>query len=87
MKPSISHDLTIVIWLSIPVLAEGSVVFAGLVRALFARFARLTAISNLGIALGYSASGAVKASSRTPMCSTGLLAIGSNREKSRAADR
>jgi membrane protein DedA with SNARE-associated domain len=51
-------DLTIVLCRPIPVLAEASVVFAGLVRAPYARFARLTAISNLGIALGYSAFGA-----------------------------
>jgi hypothetical protein len=40
------------------VLAEASVVFAGLVHAPFARFARLTLVSNLGIALGYAAFGA-----------------------------
>ncbi len=51
-------DLTIVLCRSVPVLAEASVVFAGLVRAPFARFAGLTAIANLGIALGYSAFGA-----------------------------
>jgi hypothetical protein len=42
----------------VPVLAEASVVFAGLVHAPFGRFMRLTALSNLGIALGYSAFGA-----------------------------
>ena len=51
-------DLTIVLCRPVPVLAEASVVFAGLVRAPFARFARLTLVSNLGIALGYSAFGA-----------------------------
>jgi uncharacterized membrane protein YdjX (TVP38/TMEM64 family) len=51
-------DMTIVLCRPVPVLAEASVVFAGLVRAPFARFARLTAISNLGIAVGYSAFGA-----------------------------
>ena len=51
-------DLTIVLCRPVPVLAEASVVFAGLVRAPFARFIRLTAISNLGIAVGYSAFGA-----------------------------
>lgn len=51
-------DLTIVLCRPVPVLAEASVVFAGLVRAPFARFARLTAIANLGIALGYAAFGA-----------------------------
>ena len=40
------------------VLAEVSVIFAGLVRAPFGRFLRLTACSNLGIALGYAAVGA-----------------------------
>ena len=51
-------DLTIVLCRPVPVLAEASVVFAGLVRAPFARFAALTAASNLGIALGYAAFGA-----------------------------
>ena len=43
----------------IPVLAEATVVFAGLVRAPLARFVQLTAWSNLGIAAGYSAIGAL----------------------------
>lgn len=51
-------DLAIVLCRPVPVIAEASVVFAGLVNAPFARFSRLTAISNLGIALGYSAFGA-----------------------------
>ena len=51
-------DLTIVLCRPIPVLAEASVVFAGLVRARFARFVALTAAANLGIAAGYSAVGA-----------------------------
>lgn len=51
-------DMAIVACRPVPVLAEASVVFAGLLRAPFARFARLTAISNLGIALGYAAFGA-----------------------------
>ncbi len=42
----------------VPVLAEASVVFAGLVHAPFGRFVWLTATSNLGIALGYAAIGA-----------------------------
>ena len=50
--------LTIVLCRPVPVLAEASVVFAGLVHAPFGRFMRLTALSNLGIALGYSAFGA-----------------------------
>ena len=51
-------ELTIVLCRPVPVLAEASVVFAGLVHAPFGRFLRLTAVSNLGIALGYSAFGA-----------------------------
>ena len=42
----------------VPVLAEATVIFAGIVRAPFARFTALAAVSNLGIALGYSAFGA-----------------------------
>ena len=42
----------------VPVLAEASVVFAGLVKAPFGRFVWLTAASNLGIAIGYAAIGA-----------------------------
>jgi uncharacterized membrane protein YdjX (TVP38/TMEM64 family) len=42
----------------IPVLAEATVVFAGLVRASLGRFVFLTALSNLGIAAGYAAIGA-----------------------------
>ena len=51
-------DLTIVLCRPVPVLAEASVVFAGLVRAHYGRFLRLTATSNLGIAAGYGAVGA-----------------------------
>jgi membrane protein DedA with SNARE-associated domain len=51
-------DLTLVLCRPVPVLAEASVVFAGLVRADYGRFARLTAASNLGIAIGYAAVGA-----------------------------
>lgn len=51
-------DWTIILCRPVPVLAEASVVFAGLVRAPFGRFARLTALANLGIAAGYSAFGA-----------------------------
>jgi uncharacterized membrane protein YdjX (TVP38/TMEM64 family) len=50
-------DWTIVICRPIPVLAEASVMFAGLVRAPFGRFVGLTALANLGIALGYAAFG------------------------------
>jgi len=42
----------------IPVLAEASVVFAGLVRTPMGRFTWLTSLSNLGIALVYAAVGA-----------------------------
>jgi membrane protein DedA with SNARE-associated domain len=51
-------DLTIVLCRPVPVLAEASVVFAGLVRAHYGRFLRLTATSNLGIAAAYAAVGA-----------------------------
>jgi uncharacterized membrane protein YdjX (TVP38/TMEM64 family) len=51
-------DVAIVLCRPVPVLAEASVVFAGLVRAPFSRFAWLTAASNLGIAAGYAAFGA-----------------------------
>jgi len=51
-------DLTIVLCRPVPVLAEASVVFAGLVGANYSRFLRLTATSNLGIAAGYGAVGA-----------------------------
>ncbi len=51
-------DWTIIICRPVPVLAEASVIFAGLVRAPFARFCILTALSNLGIAIGYAAFGA-----------------------------
>jgi uncharacterized membrane protein YdjX (TVP38/TMEM64 family) len=51
-------DVTLVVCRPIPVLAEASVVFAGLVRAPFGRFLVLTALSNFGIALGYAALGA-----------------------------
>ena len=51
-------DLTIVLCRPVPVLAEASVVFAGLVGANYSRFLRLTATSNLGIAAGYAAVGA-----------------------------
>jgi uncharacterized membrane protein YdjX (TVP38/TMEM64 family) len=51
-------DWTIVMCRPVPVLAEASVIFAGLVRAPFARFVALTTLANLGIAIGYSAFGA-----------------------------
>ena len=52
-------DFAIVLCRPVPVLAEASVVFAGIARAPFARFAWLTALSNLGIAAGYAAFGAL----------------------------
>jgi uncharacterized membrane protein YdjX (TVP38/TMEM64 family) len=51
-------DWTIVMCRPVPVLAEASVIFAGLVKAPFARFCVITALSNLGIAAGYAAFGA-----------------------------
>jgi uncharacterized membrane protein YdjX (TVP38/TMEM64 family) len=51
-------DWTIIVCRPVPVLAEASVVFAGLMRAPFARFLALTALSNLGVAVGYAAFGA-----------------------------
>ena len=51
-------DWTIVMCRPVPVLAEASVIFAGLVRAPFARFLTIATLSNLGIALGYAAFGA-----------------------------
>lgn len=51
-------DYTIVLCRPVPVLAEASVIFAGLVGAPFGRFVVLSALSNLGIALGYAAFGA-----------------------------
>ena len=51
-------DMALVLCRPVPVLAEASVVFAGLVRSDYGRFLRLTATSNLGIAAGYAAVGA-----------------------------
>ena len=51
-------ESAIVLCRPVPVLAEATVIFAGIVRAPFARFTALTAVSNLGIALGYAAFGA-----------------------------
>jgi uncharacterized membrane protein YdjX (TVP38/TMEM64 family) len=48
----------IVVCRPIPVLAESSVVFAGLVRTPLSPFVWLTALSNLGIAIAYAAVGA-----------------------------
>lgn len=52
----------IVICRPVPVLAEGSVIFAGLVRASFGRFLTAAAASNLGVAMGYAAIGAFSVS-------------------------
>ena len=51
-------DWTIVMCRPVPVLAEASVIFAGLVGAPYVRFLVLTALSNLGVAVGYAAFGA-----------------------------
>ncbi len=51
-------DWAIVFCRPVPVLAEASVIFAGLVGAPFRKFFWLTLWSNLGIAAGYSAFGA-----------------------------
>ena len=51
-------DYTIVLCRPVPVLAEASVIFAGLAGAPFGRFVLLSLLSTLGIALGYAAFGA-----------------------------
>jgi len=51
-------DWTLVVCRPVPVLAEASVIFAGLVGTPFRHFVALTALSNLGIAAGYAAFGA-----------------------------
>ncbi len=51
-------DWMIVICRAVPVLAEASVLFAGVTRMPLRRFVMLAALSNLGIALTYSAVGA-----------------------------
>ncbi len=51
-------DWTLVMCRPVPVLAEASVIFAGLIRAPFGRFLAVTTLSNLGIAVGYAAFGA-----------------------------
>ena len=48
----------VVIFRAVPVLAEASVLFAGVTRMPFRRFVFLATLSNLGIALTYSAVGA-----------------------------
>jgi membrane protein DedA with SNARE-associated domain len=51
-------DYTIVLCRPVPVLAEASVIFAGIIRAPFGRFLLLSGLSNLGVAIGYAAFGA-----------------------------
>ena len=51
-------DWTIVICRPVPVLAEASVIFAGLVGTPFTHFVRADGPLNLGIAVGYAAFGA-----------------------------
>jgi membrane protein DedA with SNARE-associated domain len=51
-------DWAFVLCRPVPVLAEASVILAGLVKASFGRFLVLTTLANLGIALGYAAIGA-----------------------------
>jgi uncharacterized membrane protein YdjX (TVP38/TMEM64 family) len=51
-------DYAIVLCRPVPVLAEASVIFAGIVRQPVGRFLSLTTWSNAGIALGYAAIGA-----------------------------
>ena len=55
---SLFGDWMVVIFRAVPVLAEASVLFAGVVRMPFGRFVLLATLSNLGIALTYSAVGA-----------------------------
>lgn len=51
-------QLAIVLCRPVPVLAEATVIFAGLIRSPFARFLATCVWSNLGVALGYAAIGA-----------------------------
>ena len=51
-------DFALVLCRPVPLLAEASIVFGGMVRAPFRRFLLLTTVSNLGIAIGYAAIGA-----------------------------
>jgi membrane protein DedA with SNARE-associated domain len=51
-------NLALVVCRPIPVLAESSVVFAGLVHSPIRPFIWMTMLSNLGIALAYAAVGA-----------------------------
>lgn len=51
-------DLAIVICRPVPVVAEASVIFAGVMRLPAARFLGVCALANLGVAIGYAAIGA-----------------------------
>ena len=51
-------DWTLVLTRAVPVLAEASVIVAGIARMPFSRFFLVTALSNLGISAAYSAVGA-----------------------------
>lgn len=51
-------DFALVLCRPVPVLAEASVIFAGIVGRPFGRFLNLTSSSNAGVALGYAAIGA-----------------------------
>jgi len=51
-------DYAIVICRPVPVLAEATVIFAGIARRPFGHFMSMSAWSNLGVALGYAAIGA-----------------------------
>lgn len=52
-------DWFLVVCRPVPVLAEASVVFAGMTRMSLTRFAALSALSNLGVSLAYAAVGAL----------------------------
>jgi len=51
-------DWMVILFRSVPVLAEASVIFAGITRIPFGRFLILSALSNAGISLAYAAVGA-----------------------------
>jgi uncharacterized membrane protein YdjX (TVP38/TMEM64 family) len=51
-------NLAIALCRPVPVLAEGSVIFAGLIRTRFVPFIAVCAASNFGVAMGYAAIGA-----------------------------
>lgn len=51
-------DWMLVLFRAVPVLAEGSVIFAGFTRMPMARFFAITAPANLGISVAYAAVGA-----------------------------